>query len=110
MATRRGMVRAMAIWCDCSRPAPVVRMSLTEIEQELRKVPELRKYVRPEKTFREYWNDGVKWLRENAAKQPKLPMDVPWTDPRELEGAKAVKVVKKVRRGRKQLELIGRKS
>lgn len=43
MATRPGMVSAVAAWCDCSRPVPVGRVSLADIDAEFHKRQRYRK-------------------------------------------------------------------
>lgn len=48
MATRPGMVSAVAAWCDCTRPVPVGRVSLSDIEEEFHKKHRYRKPWTPD--------------------------------------------------------------
>lgn len=48
MATRPGMASAVAAWCDCTRPVPMGRVSLADIDAEFHKKQRYRKPWTPD--------------------------------------------------------------
>ena len=51
MATRPGMVSAVAAWCDCARPWPIGRVTLHDIEVEFHNRLRIRRPTSVELVF-----------------------------------------------------------